>query len=358
MNTCPRLISSLAALLLAACASTGGPSPAPSQPATITTAARPVDDPARITTILAAAEGRERDRAAILALLGEYAVRFDFHETVALKAGYERHPEKTSGAHEVVVLVEDTGDRLVLQHLLVVGDGHVIKHWRQDWHFEARERLRFSEDQTWRLEPLPEAKIADHWTQCVFEVSDAPRYCGTGKWNHRYGVSTWTSDRSWRPLPRREYTTRSDYNALNVENRHTITPSGWTHEQDNTKVRREGERTAETLVREFGFNDYRRVDGFDFSPAYAYWAQTADYWAGVRAEWDRRIARDRGIRLLTPVDGMALITPLFAQAQRVQDGETVAADELLTVFEAHTAAPSGSTLAGHEPARADSSLRR
>ena len=85
----------------------------------------------------------------------------------------------------------------------------------------------------------------------MYEVNDAPRYCGTGRWNHRYGVATWTSDRTWRPLPRREYTKRDDYNALNVENRHTIVAGGWTHEQDNTKVvRRADGSTGRTVRRE------------------------------------------------------------------------------------------------------------
>src|SRR5690606_19148438 len=121
--------------------------------------------------------------------------------------------------------------------------------------------------------------------------------CGTGRWNHRYGVSTWTSDRSWRPLPRREYTKRDDYNAMNVENRHTIVPGGWTHEQDNTKVvRRADGGTERTIAREFGFNDYQKDTDVDFSPAYDYWNATQDYWAKVRARWEigRASCRERG----------------------------------------------------------------
>ena len=41
----------------------------------------------------------------------------------------------------------------------------------------------------------------------------------------------------------------------------TITANGWTHEQDNTKTVRDGRETRETLVREFGFNDYRNITG-------------------------------------------------------------------------------------------------
>jgi hypothetical protein len=261
----------------------------------------------------------ERDRLAILAMQGEYAVDFHFAETVPLAAGYKRRDDKNSGGFEFVQVVEESEDRIVLQHLLVMPGGNVIKHWRQDWIREADERFEFVADQTWQVRAIAPEKAAGTWTQCVYEVSDAPRYCGTGKWNHRYGVSTWTSDRGWRPLPRREYTKRDDYNALNVENRHTITPHGWSHEQDNTKTVRDGRETASTLVREFGFNDYRYIEGYDFSPARDYWQKTADYWARVRAAWDRRLTRGATLELTTEIDGMPLIRGTFEHASKVEE---------------------------------------
>lgn len=313
--------AALAALVLAGCATTQSP--------TVATAPASARDTAAY----------EADRIAILAMLGEYKVDFDFQETVLLKAGYERAPAQHSGGNEVVILVEDAGDRIVLQHLLVSKDGHVTKHWRQDWHYEATERFEFSEDQTWRLRPIAENLRAGAWTQCVFEVSDAPRYCGTGKWNHRYGTATWTSDRSWRPLPRREYTKRDDYNALNVENRHSIVPGGWTHEQDNTKTLRGADGTSQTIAREFGFNDYRKAEGFDFGPAYRYWEATQGYWARVRAEWDARFAAGRGVHLKTKVDGMPIIVATFTQAGKVEKGEAVGDAEIRAVFDKYVDAP-------------------
>jgi len=275
-----------------------------------------------------------KDRAAILAMRGEYTVDFAFDETVLLAPGYERASAQRSSGDEVVIVVEDTPTKVVLQHLLVdQKSGHVTKHWRQDWTYEAPRRWEFASDQTWRTREIPADKTRGAWTQCVYEVSDAPRYCGTGKWNHRYGVATWTSDRTWRPLPRREYTKRSDYNAMNVENRHTIVPGGWTHEQDNTKtVRRADGGTERTIAREFGFNDYIRTGELDFKPAYDYWNATRDYWAKVRARWDERLADPRGLHLKTKVDGMAMIIPLFTQAGEVQEGKTVADAEIDKVF--------------------------
>jgi hypothetical protein len=275
-----------------------------------------------------------QDRAAILAMQGEYAVTFRFEETVPLAAGYETRGAKDSGAREVVILVEDTPSKIVLQHLLVAPNGHVTKHWRQDWTFEAASRFEFVADQSWRVRALTPQETAGRWTQCVFEVSDAPRYCGTGAWNHAYGNATWTSDRTWRPLPRREHTVRDDYNALNVENRHTITPFGWTHEQDNTKTVREGERTVRTLTREFGFNDYRRTTDTDFRPAYRYWQATAPFWAEVRSRWQAALDSG-GLVLDTKVDGMPVIVGLFNLASKVEGGETVDASAIDRVFARH-----------------------
>ncbi len=270
--------------------------------------------------IITAETQPEKDRAAILAMQGEYQVDFNFEETVILQADYERYPAKHSGAFETVLVVEDTPNRIVLQHILVVGDGHVVKHWRQDWFYEAHQRFEFVADQTWAMRPIADNKRQRFWTQCVYEVSDAPRYCGTGRWNHRYDVSTWTSDRTWRPLPRREYTVRSDYNALNVENRHTVTPLGWTHEQDNTKTLRKGEKTQSTLVREFGFNNYRRIDGYDFSPAYDYWQKTSGYWRDVRHAWSERFSKNKQVILNTEVDGMPIIEATFSHAESIEAG--------------------------------------
>ena len=291
-----------------------GPDPDASTPAAPAMPSWSTTPNPRFDAITTAPEGRARDHAAILAMQGEYRVSFDFEETVTLAAGYERHEPKTSGGFETVIVVENEPDHVVLQHILVAPNGFVTKHWRQDWTFETTHRFEFVADQTWEVTEIPAAERPGTWTQCVYEVSDAPRYCGTGTWNHRYGVSTWTSDRSWRPLPRREYTKRTDYNALNVENRHTITPDGWTHEQDNTKVRRDGRRTEATLVRESGFNDYRNIEGYDFSPAYDYWEKTSAYWAQVRDAWSRRLVAGDTLVLNTTVDGMAIIGGTFGQA--------------------------------------------
>ncbi|MFT6551767.1 MAG: hypothetical protein ACJA1I_001814 [Zhongshania marina] len=281
----------------------------------------------------------EQDRQAILAMQGEYQVRFQFNETVALAPNYEKRPSKDTAAWETVIVIADEGDFISLQHLLQMQDGNVIKHWRQDWHYQADERLEFDDDQTWRLQSLPKSESKGRWTQCVYEVSDAPRYCGSGRWEYEFDTPTWTSDRCWRPLPRREYTSRNDYNALRVVNRHTITPAGWSHEQDNSKVQRKQNQNSSALTREFGYNSYTKTTEMDFSPAYKYWEKTASFWQRVRTQWAQLITKNKGIKLLTEVDGMAIIIPMFALAERAQQGEEISDQDIADILATHTAAP-------------------
>lgn len=274
-----------------------------------------------------------RDHDSILAMQGEYTVDFAFDETVLLKPGYERAAAMRSGGNEVVIVIEDTPQRIVLQHLLVdEKSGHVTKHWRQDWVYEAPNRFEFTADQTWLVRSIPAAVNQGAWTQCVYEVSDAPRYCGTGKWSYDNNVPTWTSDLSWRPLPRREYTKRSDYNALSVVNRHTLTPNGWTHEQFNTKVQRNADGSQVEIAREFGFNDYIKTTEVDFAPAYSYWKGTSGFWAQVRQRWEGFLGKAPGVHLKTKIDGMAMIIPLFEQAEAVKDGAAVDTAKIDAVF--------------------------
>jgi hypothetical protein len=159
-------------------------------------------------------------------------------------------------------------------------------------------------------------------------VSDAPRYCGTGRWSCDNGVATWTSDLSWRPLPRREYTRRSDYNAISAVNRHTLTPDGWTHEQFNTKVLRKPDGSQVELAREFGSNDYQKTTDVDFAPAYRYWSATSDYWARVRTRWAAFLDQPPGLHLKARIDGMAMIMPLFTQAGQLEEGKAVPAERV------------------------------
>ena len=100
----------------------------------------------------------EQDRKAILAMAGDFDVTFDFRETVALTPGYELKKPKLSGADEIVRVVEDSGDFISLQQILVMKMGdemYVTKHWRQDWKYEPAEILVFIGGNAWERRCRP-----------------------------------------------------------------------------------------------------------------------------------------------------------------------------------------------------------
>ncbi len=256
-----------------------------------------------------------QDRQAILAMAGHFQVRFRFVETVPLAHGYQlAEPFETSGLEWVQVL-EDRGNRIVLQHVSLGPDGQVTKHWRQDWTYEPAALYEFRGGRTWVPRRVGPDEARGRWLQSVFEVDDSPRYAALGRWEHQGNVSSWQSDRTWRPLPRREHTRRSDYDVLVATNRHTLTPTGWVHEQDNAKLV-SGRRMF--LAREAGLNDYRRVQGVDFGPAEAYWARTAPFWSDVRSAWAELLNGSRTIRLRDEVNGQTLWEAMFAEADRAE----------------------------------------
>lgn len=264
----------------------------------------------------------EQDRESILAMTGDYKVSFDFTETVSFVEGYELKDPKLSGGYESVRVVEDRGDFISLQHILVVGPDHapiVVKHWRQDWQYEPARVLTFVGGNAWEWRNVPKTAQSGTWSQTVYQVDDAPRYGAIARWTYDDGIAEWAPASEWRPLPRRDMTTRNDYHAIDAVNRHVITPWGWVHEQDNSKLILTGAPKA--LVREVGVNTYRTDDSYPISAAETYWAATSDYWAGVRAEWTR--IEDANERFAITIQGETedLYNPLLSLANEVKNGE-------------------------------------
>ncbi|MEM8771805.1 MAG: DUF6607 family protein [Pseudomonadota bacterium] len=252
---------------------------------TVTTPSEPTA-PVTVSSAPASQAQYEADRQAILAMAGDYRVTFDFTETVALADGYELKDKKISGAHEIVRVIEDTGDFISLQHILVVGGEQKfpVKHWRQDWRYEPESVLVFIGGNAWESRTLRAADARGKWSQTVYQVDDSPRYGALGVWAHTDGFSQWTPPAEWRPLPRRDMTTRDDYHAVDAINRHTITPSGWVHEQNNTKLAFD-EDGMKALVREIGVNTYIEDSNFDTDVGDNYWNDTRAFWRFVRDEW-------------------------------------------------------------------------
>src|SRR5690606_29547271 len=141
--------------------------------------------------------------------------------------------------------------KMALQHLLVIRDTMVIKHWREEWVYQSPVLHEFQGNKVWKRKTLPTADVAGTWTQTVWEVNDEPRYQGVSRWITNDGKTYWESTAD-APLPRREYSVRNDYNILRRHNRIVLTPGGYQHEQDNDKIIRAEDGSDQLLAQEKG----------------------------------------------------------------------------------------------------------
>ncbi|MEM8609090.1 MAG: DUF6607 family protein [Myxococcota bacterium] len=258
-----------------------------------------------------------KDHAAILKMAGTFDVDFTFEETRVLADGYERHDDYHSEANEVVLLLESTPTRVVLQHILLIpqddGETFPLKHWRQDWVFEDNDLLEFQGNRIWRHRTLSPEEAECTWSQAVFQVDDGPRYESFGRFTHDDdGTATWTSAETWRPLPRREYTKRDDYDVLLAVNRHVIDEAGWRHEQDNRKWVLADQ---EALVEERGLNTYARVPLEDAVVAADFMEETGQFWEAVRDQWTVLLGAHPTVHVRKKVDGTPLYLKLFSDVE-------------------------------------------
>lgn len=307
---------------------------APRGGSTTGTEVRPVTQPTAEWQALQAPglSGFERDRRAILAMAGAYRASFDFIEVAGFKAGFQPDKPYQSWGTEKVYVLEDKGTSIVLQHLLVmsmVGEGgkvegpFVVKHWRQDWQYEPRDQLVYRGHNTWQRVAVPGARRKGQWRQTVYQVDDSPRYSGVAAWEHLGNYSAWGDTDGWRPLPRREFSVRDDYQVLIGNNRHIITPTGWVHEQANLKVRLDAQgrvlASDPVVARELGFNRYERIEGHDWSAGDRYLKATEPVWSEVRRQWGRLIARPEPLRLKGAPDKDSLFVPLYEYAATLDE---------------------------------------
>ena len=272
-------------------------------------------------------DDRERDRHAILAMAGDYRTSFDFIETIGFTEGYQPRAPYQSWGTERVYVVANEPDFVSLQHIIVMhfldADGFeseamVVKHWRQDWQYEDAEVHAFQGRGAFVRRALEPASLKGAWTQTVYQVDDSPRYEAVGRWTHAAGVSYWQSDDRRRPLPRREFSVRDDYQALYGSHRITITPAGWTQEEDALKLvldeNNRPSRSQPYLAREAGLSRYDRVLDYDFSAGDDYWRDTGAFWSRVRHYWDALYKAESEFSFVKSVDGMPMFMALFGMA--------------------------------------------
>ena len=207
-------------------------------------------------------------------------------------------------------MIEDEADKLAIQHILIVQDTMLIKHWRQDWEFENTRLFEYQADKSWTLEDLPQEAVKGQWTQKVYQVDDSPRYSGTATWTHVDGKEEWENTTA-APLPRREYSKRHDYNIMLRENQVKLTDYGWVHEQDNVKILRDAAGTDHEIAQEKGYNIYKRVPDSRCAAAQEWWETHKAVWAKVRTQWDALLANNQQLKLKSKVADKRLYEYLF-----------------------------------------------
>ncbi len=277
------------------------------------------------SSVTAPASRFEQDRQSILAQAGQYRVHFDMRENVSFHADYDPMEGKLSGGSEIVRVVYDKGDRISLQHILVMeheGQAIVIKHWRQDWVYQPETVLTYVGANEWALAPVSADQRVGAWSQTVWQTDDSPRYGGVGRWTYANGMKVWSSEPTWRPLARRDAVLNPVYDRYLGTNRHALTPNGWVHIQDNMKMdgRAGGEPVA--IVQEDVINTYDRSTSYSPKAGDDYWTATQDYWAAVRDAWDAAIAVTGRVYVEEEAQtGVVTGPPLMDLAQKIQDGE-------------------------------------
>jgi len=277
----------------------------------------------------------EHDRRAILAMAGDYQVNFDFLEIETYKPGAARDKPYQSWGTERVYVDADTGTHISLVHILdmrilkddgTLSEPIVTKHWRQSWQYEPRDIVEYKGSNRWERRKLSSAERTGQWAQTVYQVDESPRYASVGRWNHTSSFSTWISGDTWRPLPRREWTVRKDYNVLEGTNRHTITATGWLQEENNLKLALGSNGKADPAQpyqsRELGVARYSRMKGGDFAAADEYYQRTKSFWTTVLADWHELFEKKPVVTLTSQVDQAGLFQKLFEYADQLASGQT------------------------------------
>lgn len=260
----------------------------------------------------------EQDAEAIKKMCGCYEVSFNFAETFqhVEDSLYKPSKNKVTGGLEWAQLVTDEDGMIQIQHLLQVGnpaEPTIVKHWRQDWIYENQDFYMYNADNEWSFVNKPKSEVEGQWTQKVYQVDDSPRYEGSATWVHVDGKSYWENTTP-APLPRREYTVRSDYNLTMRGNRQEITENGWIHDQDNQKILREKGAEDLLIASEKGYNVYKKVDDSRCAAAQEWWKKNYGKWEAVRDSWSEIYGRNKDLVLKEKYENKRLYDYLFDES--------------------------------------------
>ena len=281
------------------------------------------------------------DKQAISNMQGCYEVSYQFEESRSLQPGYELKDDYRVHSLELIDFQTLSERHFRLQHILSAG-GHMIHHWSQDWIACPDKKITYVGEkegrQRWEIEKEAPSNI---WMQYVRGVSSEPRYSGVGTWQHGelgHGEesvrhSMW-SGLAMAPLPRRDYSVRSDYQLLERFNIHEVLPQGWMHEQLNKKIVQqdiEEGKPSYPLVIEQGKNIYRKVDDSHCADASMWWKEEKPYWEEIEKIWDDILENSDAIEIEKKEDS-TLFLDLTLLIHEYKENSGLKDDETKTLF--------------------------
>ena len=258
---------------------------------------------------------KSKDVQSIKSMCGCFEIEFNFAETFVFseKEGYQKSKTYKARALEWGQLILDEKNKISIQHLLIVGSKQfpsIVKHWRQDWIYQNTDLYLYDKNDKWSYISLEKKDVKGQWTQKVYQVDDSPRYEGSASWIHQDGKSYWENTTP-APLPRREFSKRSDYNVTMRGNRHEITSDGWVHDQDNKKIQKEDDSQF-VLAHEKGYSTYTKVPDSECKAAVDWWDKNGSKWKMVRDKWDIIYSSNKDLTLKPTVDDKKLYSYLFS----------------------------------------------
>jgi hypothetical protein len=259
-------------------------------------------------------QNKKKDISAIKSMCGCFEIEFNFSETFSYTEAKPSNIYK-SKALEYAELIYEDNNTISIQHLLIVGSEKfpsIIKHWRQDWLYQNTDLYKYDVNNSWNFVKMNKKDVRNQWTQKVFQVDDSPRYEGSSSWVHVDGKSYWENITP-APLPRREYTKRSDYNITLRGNRHEITNYGWLHDQDNQKINIDKNGKNVVVALEKGLNFYKRVDDEKCLPAKKWWQKNKNKWEIVRSKWSDVYSKNKKLTLKDNFNDKKLYQYLFME---------------------------------------------
>ncbi len=250
---------------------------------------------------------KNKDIQEIKKMTGCYAVKFQSAETFAYSNDYDFYDRYASGALEWIFVDSENENMVNIQHILVTPHA-IVKHWRQQWDWEAQTALDYRGFNNWNNSVVKSPQ--GNWVQRVYQVDDSPRYECSAPWIHTDKNSYWECTAN-APLPRREFSIRSDYNVLRRTNRHEQTSYGHVHDQNNIKVNMLENGMELKLAMEKSYNTYEKVADSRCQPAIDWWKGHKYFWRDVVKVWDKELYSQASVKIDFKKTGAPLWSRLF-----------------------------------------------